>query len=231
MPLPDAALEDRPAAQRPLSLGRTQVASLEKRHSGLNDQRANAASRRADHVEPCVAARAKAGDREAMSQLYVEHVGRVYAYFLARLHGRTQLAEDLTSEVFVRALDGIAKYQCRGLPFAAWLFRIARNLLIDHTRSQPRDPFIVLEDCADLPSLGGQRALDLVAERQDLLRPWRRLTREQAEVVRLRFIHGQSIFETAATTGKTVEAVKKLQARGLGVLRNALLGSATATSA
>jgi RNA polymerase sigma-70 factor (ECF subfamily) len=231
MPLPDAALEDRPAAQRPPSLSRTQATSFEGRHSRLNDQGANVANRRADHVEPCVAARAKAGDQEAMSQLYVEHVGRVYTYFLARLHGKPQLAEDLTSEVFVRALDGIAKYQCRGLPFAAWLFRIARNLLIDYTRSQPRDPFVVLEDCVDLPSLDGQRALDLVAECQDLLRPWRRLTREQAEVVRLRFIHGQSILETAGTTGKSEEAVKKLQARGLGVLRNALLGSATAKSA
>jgi RNA polymerase sigma-70 factor, ECF subfamily len=171
-----------------------------------------------------VVARAKAGDQEAIGQLYEQHAVRVYQYFLKRVDGRAQQAEDLTSEVFVRALEGLEGYQSRGLPFSAWLFRIARNLLVDHIRSQPRDPLLTLETCLDLPTPLAERALDQVADRCDLVRAFRRLTREQREVLTLRFIQGWSIAETSARLGKTEEAIKKLQARGLVTLQRTLLG-------
>ena len=180
-------------------------------------------------LEDEIVARAKAGDLGAIGQLHEQNVGRVYQYFLRRLNGRTQQAEDLTSEVFVRALQRLEGYQCRGFPFSAWLFRIAHNLLVDFIRSQPRDPFVTLEDCEQIPAPLGERWLDRVADRYDLIQAFRRLTPQQQEILELRFIQGFNIAETTALVGRTEEAVKKLQARGLARLREVLLGPEAAS--
>jgi RNA polymerase sigma-70 factor (ECF subfamily) len=179
---------------------------------------------RAIALQDELVARAQAGDRAAIGLLYEQHRGRVYQFFLKRVQGRTQSAEDLTSEVFVRALQRLEGYECRGLPFSAWLFRIAQNLLVDHIRRQPREPSLVLEACQQHPAPLGERWLDRAADRCDLARALRRLTREQRRVLELRFVRGLSVAETTALVGRSEEAVKKLQARGLARLRVALRG-------
>jgi RNA polymerase sigma-70 factor (ECF subfamily) len=94
-----------------------------------------------------VVERARAGERGAIALLYRQHAPRLQRFFLARLAGRPEQAEDLTAEVFLRALERLDGYECRGLPFEAWLFRIARNLLVDHQRARPRSPYLPLDEC------------------------------------------------------------------------------------
>jgi RNA polymerase sigma-70 factor (ECF subfamily) len=174
---------------------------------------------------------AQAGDSAAIAWLYEEHAPRLYRYFLLRLRGQTQQAEDLTAEVFVRVLKRLESYEYRGLPFGAWLFRVARNVLIDYQRSLPRGPFVDLEICHNLSAPASDRALDQAVDRQILTQALSRLTREQREVIQLRFVQGLSIAEAAAAVGKTEDAVKKLQARGLQAMRRLLVneGSVMAT--
>jgi RNA polymerase sigma-70 factor, ECF subfamily len=168
--------------------------------------------------------RAKAGDAEAMTALYREHAPRLYHYFVVRLQRDSEQAEDLTAQVFVRTLERLDSYECRGLPFGAWLFRVASNLLIDYQRSLPRDPVLPLEVCEQREMPAAERELAQVLDQEDLGRAMRRLTAEQQRVLQLRFIEGHSIAQTQAIMGKTEEAVKKLQARGLQALQHLLRG-------
>jgi RNA polymerase sigma-70 factor (ECF subfamily) len=169
--------------------------------------------------------RAKAGDADALSQLHAEHAERVYRYFLPRLDGRAEQAEDLTSEVFLRMLQRLGRYESRGLPFSAWLFRIAHNLLVDYVRRQPRDLHLPLDAAQDALAPRGEQELHRVADRCDLTRALNRLTRAQRDVVELRFVVGLSVAEVTVAAGKSQDAVKKLQARGLVALRQLLLDS------
>jgi RNA polymerase sigma-70 factor, ECF subfamily len=171
--------------------------------------------------------RAQAGDPEGLTQLHAEHAKRVYRYFYARLDGRTELAEDLTSEVFLRMLQRLGRYECRGLPFSAWLFRIAHNLLVDHLRAEPPDSLLSLDTADEAPAPRAEQELQQVDARYDLDRALDGLTRAQRDIVELRLVVGLSIAEVAAAVGKTEEAVKKLQARGLAALRRQLLTPGT----
>jgi RNA polymerase sigma-70 factor, ECF subfamily len=169
--------------------------------------------------------RAKSGEPAALSQLHAEHAERVYRYFIGRLDGRVETAEDLTSEVFLRMLQRLGRYESRGLPFSAWLFRIAHNLLVDYVRHQPRDQHLPLDAAQDAPAPRGEQELHRVADRCDLTRALNRLTRGQRDVVELRFVAGLSVAEAMVVVGKSQDAVKKLQARGLVALRHWLLNS------
>jgi RNA polymerase sigma-70 factor (ECF subfamily) len=165
---------------------------------------------------------AQAGDPEAVTRLYREHAPGLYSYFVVHLNGQPQQAEDLTADVFVRALVGLGRYERRGRPFRAWLFRIGHNLLMDHYRSLRRAPLLMLHSPEHLPEPAAEGALRDVADRHDLKKALRRLTQEQQVVLQLRFLHGLSVTETAAEMDKTEQAVKKLQARGLEAMRRVL---------
>ncbi|HEX3244833.1 MAG TPA: sigma-70 family RNA polymerase sigma factor [Chloroflexota bacterium] len=175
--------------------------------------------------------RAKDGDLDALSQIHEQYAERVYRYFLSRLDGRTQQAEDLASEVFLRMLQRLDSYECRGLPFSAWLFRIAHNLLVDYIRRQPCNPLLTLEAINDAPAPLAELELDRVTDQGDLAWALSQLTGAQQEILELRFIQGWSIAETMAVLGKTEDAVKKLQARGLVKLRRLLLDSRSLSTA
>src|SRR5215212_2002527 len=103
-------------------------------------------------VRDDVVQRAKAGDTTALAELYETHAPRLYRYFLPRVSGHAQMAEDFTEEVFVRVLERFSLYEDRGLPFGAWLFRIARNLLIDSRRRAPSQPHVGLDECLEMHS-------------------------------------------------------------------------------
>jgi RNA polymerase sigma-70 factor (ECF subfamily) len=166
--------------------------------------------------------RAQEGDRDAFAELYEHFAPKIYNYLYYHLHGRAQLAEDLAEEVFVKILEKLGRYQNRGLPFSAWIFRIAHNHLIDYLRAQPKLGSVSIDDCHDLPEGRSERSLDLALTQAELLRALTRLTEDQRRVVVLRFLHGMSTAETARTLSKTEDAVKKLQARGLQVLKKNL---------
>jgi RNA polymerase sigma-70 factor (ECF subfamily) len=165
---------------------------------------------------------AQEGSRDAFGELYERLSPKVYSYLYYHLNGRAQLAEDLTEEVFLKVLEKLGRYQDRGLPFSAWVFRIAHNHLIDHVRAQPKQGVVSIDDCHDLPEYRSERTLELALTHTELVRAISHLTEDQRRVVVLRFLQGMSTAETARVLGKTEDAVKKLQARGLRVLKKNL---------
>jgi RNA polymerase sigma-70 factor, ECF subfamily len=173
-------------------------------------------------VRDDVVQRAKDGDTTAFAELYETHAPRLYRYFLPRVSGHAQIAEDLTEEVFVRVLERFTQYEDRGLPFGAWLFRIAHNLLIDSRRRAPRQPHVGLDECEEIDSPAALGSLDQALDHHELVQAMTRLTAEQQRVIRLRFLEGMTIADTAHTMTKTEESVKKLQARALHAMRRML---------
>ncbi|MBL8057203.1 MAG: sigma-70 family RNA polymerase sigma factor [Anaerolineales bacterium] len=168
-------------------------------------------------------ARAQRGDVNALGQLYDQHQAAIFRYLWLRLDDRA-MAEDLTGEVFLRMMKALAHYRAQAAPFRAWLYRIARNLLVDHWRKGGPRAALPLTAAEDQPAAAADpvalvdRRLSLAQLRQAL----ERLDEAQREVVTLRFLAGLSLQETAAALEKTEAAIKALQHRGLAALRQAL---------
>ncbi|GAA4079999.1 sigma-70 family RNA polymerase sigma factor [Actinomadura miaoliensis] len=167
--------------------------------------------------------RARDGDVEAFGALYDHYVGLVYRYVYYRV-GAHPLAEDLTSETFLRAMRRMADFTWQGRDFGAWLVTIARNLVADHFKSSRYR----LEICTaellepDLPQEGPERAVLESMTNRTLLEAVRRLGSEQQECVVLRFLHGLSVAETALVMGKKPGAIKALQHRAVRSLARML---------
>ena len=142
------------------------------------DMDAQETNGRDDRELPTLIARARAGDRAAFGEIYERLAPKVYGYLYHHTSGQAHLAEDLTEEVFIKMLDGLGRYRDRGLPFRAWVFRIARNHLIDHVRRSGRRT-VPIEDCRHLAERRAERALDLVPARVDLARALPRLSADQ----------------------------------------------------
>ena len=167
--------------------------------------------------------RAQRGDDRAFAALYEHHAPAVYRFLRRRLRGPDALVEDLTADVFVKAYDKLDRFTDRGVPFSAWLYRIARNHLVDHLRLQSKEAACSLDTVIEMAERRAPSAYGQVLDRQVLGPALARLTDEQRQVIRLRFFDGQDVAETAAATGHSYEAVKKLQARGLAALRRILV--------
>ena len=166
--------------------------------------------------------RARQQDQAAFSDLYERYAPRIHGYLSRRLGARADEAEDLTADVFAKMVEKLDTYEFRRLPFSAWLFRIARNHLIDHARvSGRRQPALSLDQS---PLLGGTTRLPFAQNvtTDQIREALRQLTEEQRQVVLLRFIQGLSLLEVAERIGRSEEAVKKLQARGLAALRRVM---------
>jgi RNA polymerase sigma-70 factor (ECF subfamily) len=174
-------------------------------------------------IEKDVVSQAVKGDGEAFSQLYEEHFDKVYRYIYLRLGNQAE-AEDLTQEVFIKALEAIGSYKWRNLPFASWLFRIAHNQVIDYSRKQGKAAKVALEHNVTPanepnPALIAERAL----ESEELANAIGNLPPAQRQVISLRFGAGLSIAEVAKTLGKSEGTVKALQYNGIASLRKMLL--------
>lgn len=176
-----------------------------------------------DEPSKAIIARARAGEEAALIELYEWYKPRVYRFLYYRLRDKHS-AEDLTTEVFLRMLQSLPSFQFQGTPFQAWLFQIARNLVVDDFRRQSvrnHDPLDeVLEANEELPEEIAQGRM-MKAELQDALLE---LTAGQLDVIALRFIAGQSIADVAQALDKSESAVKSLQARGLKALEQRLAG-------
>lgn len=161
--------------------------------------------------------RAKEYDPVAFAQIYERYYQSIYNYVYYRV-GDSSLAEDLTAEVFLKALEGIETFTFRGVPFSAWLYRIANNLVADHFRHQPQQPDLSLEE--ELIAAEGEpsEALERGLTQQQLAQALRGLTEEQRQVIILKFVEGLSNTEVAQVLGKTEGAVKGLQHRALARL-------------
>ncbi|GAA2291054.1 hypothetical protein GCM10010149_42810 [Nonomuraea roseoviolacea subsp. roseoviolacea] len=168
--------------------------------------------------------RAKTGDTEAFGTLYDRYVGLVYRYIYFRV-GSHPLAEDLTSETFLRALRRIAGFTWQGRDFGAWLVTIARNLVTDHFKSSRYRLEIPTGEVIDVPLDGAhipENAVVTAIINDRVLRAVRELGPEQQECVVLRFLHGLSLAETALIMGKKSGAIKALQFRAVKALARAL---------
>lgn len=165
--------------------------------------------------------RAKSGDKSAITELYQQYKPEIYRYLYYKV-GKAQLAEDLTADVFIRVLENLHQYQPRTAPFQAWVFRIARNLTIDHYRRMNTRNHLYLNE--SLPSEQGdpEAAADRSLTVNQLQHALRRLTDDQSDVIILRFIADMPIKQVAQALNKSESAVKALQARGLEALQRIL---------
>jgi RNA polymerase sigma-70 factor, ECF subfamily len=170
--------------------------------------------------------RARASDKTAISELYRAHVQSIYRYLYLRVND-AHTAEDLTSEVFLRALESLDTFEYRGLPFSAWLFRIARDRLVDHYRRQSRRPdcSALTEDLACDDDEPHEVAVRLQEEAQ-VRAALGELTEDQRLVLVLRFVEHESLADIGCRLGKTEGAVKSLQHRALAALNRVMEGKA-----
>jgi len=161
---------------------------------------------------------AQSGDGEAFGQLYDRYVDVVHRYIAYRVTNHT-LAEDLTSETFLRALRRISSYTWQGRDFGAWLVTIARNLIADHFKSSRYKLELAT---SDLVEAGAERSADGPEDEvltnitnTALFEAVKKLNAEQQECIVLRFLQGMSVAETAKILGKNENAIKALQYRAV----------------
>jgi RNA polymerase sigma-70 factor (ECF subfamily) len=172
--------------------------------------------------------RAQGGDVAAVGELYDLYHQDFFRFAWSRL-GHRQAAEDLTGELFTRMVKNLGSYRTRDVPFRAWLYRIARNLVVDYYRKHGRYEQVSIEQYEGTIQLlsedGRSPYPESAVEKQLTLDRVRRalesIDETQREVVALRFLVGLSLKETADTLQKSVPAVKSLQYRGLAALRTA----------
>jgi RNA polymerase sigma-70 factor (ECF subfamily) len=154
-------------------------------------------------------------DPRSFDKLYERYFYRVYAFALART-GDASMAEDVTSETFRQAFQNLARFQWRGVPFSAWLFRIAANNVSDMRKHGPGQT--ALQDLPEDP-VDPADELAQIEERVQLYEFVDRLPADQRRVIVLRFAQEKRVSEIAAAMGKSEGAVKQLQFRALRSLR------------
>ena len=157
----------------------------------------------------------KQGDPEALASLYACYVERITRYVYSRVTDH-QLAEDITSRIFLKMLEKLDTYQVGQSPVIAWLYRMAHNAVIDHYRM--KRTFVSLEDLhqAEVKQEDGiEEKLELQIKSQQLRAALQLLTEEQQRVLNLKFIDGLSTREIARQLGKRQGAVRALQMRAL----------------
>jgi RNA polymerase sigma-70 factor (ECF subfamily) len=171
--------------------------------------------------EESLVRRAQERDREAFAQLYEENFDKIYRYVVLKIGNKTE-AEDVTQQVFLNAIKSISSFKWKGVPFSAWLFRIAHNQVVDYLRKKakqataPLDESLASSDRS--PELLIERRLDI----EQLLSATRQLTAIQREVISLRFAGGLPIAQVARVMGKSQGAVKALQHSAIVALRKTL---------
>jgi RNA polymerase sigma-70 factor, ECF subfamily len=152
-------------------------------------------------------------DPRRFAELYELHFDRVYGYIVRRVRDRFD-AQDLTSEVFHRALANLARFEWRGVSFAAWLYRMAANAIADRSerlaRENPAPPLEIADD----------RDIEQAEQSAELFRLVRELPTDQRRVLEMRFVEQKSIREIARELDRSEGAVKQLQFRALENLRS-----------
>jgi RNA polymerase sigma-70 factor (ECF subfamily) len=167
--------------------------------------------------------KAARGDRGAFGELYELHVERIFNYVYYRT-GNLHDAEDLTARVFQRAMNHIARYDDRGVPFSAWLYRIAHNLVANWHRDRSRRHEIPLSDVPVMPSKDERPETWLVRsqEQDSLLRHIRQLPPDRQTLLILKFVEDLSNSEIGKIMGRSEGAIKSLYHRTLLALRDEL---------
>jgi RNA polymerase sigma-70 factor (ECF subfamily) len=161
------------------------------------------------------------GDREAFGQLYDRYVRLVYGVIHARVGNRAE-AEDLTAQVFLRALENLSRLDPSRGGFGAWVFRIARNLIVDRHRRDSRRVTLPVEEAPPEAGQASDGPEESAIGRERAAHLWQRvgqLPTAQRQAIELRFIHGLKTAEIVAVMGRSPAAVKQLTHRALERLR------------
>ena len=157
-------------------------------------------------------------DPSRFAELYELNFHRVYAYVARRVRDRAEI-QDVTAQVFHKALANLGKFKWKGSPFAAWLYRIAANVIADQARQKGRES-------TDQPETSSESSaatdLEEVERRARLFSAVDKLPEDQRRVIVLRFADEKSIREIAGELGRSEGAVKQLQFRAMENLRNRL---------
>ena len=170
---------------------------------------------------------AKSGNADAFAQLYDGYVDRVYRYIFFRVSDDLT-AEDLTSQVFLKAWENLVRYEPRSSPFLAWLYTIARNTVIDHYRTSKQS--VSLDEVTSLAGEGDglDDQIEQYFEAESLREALYELTDEQQQVLILKFIAGFTTEEVARQMDKREGAVRALQMRALQALAKRMKEDITA---
>ena len=169
-------------------------------------------------------ARAQAGERAALEELYLLHFDRIYSYLHLSVGNRHD-AEDLTTQTFLKMLEAIGRFRWQSAPFSAWLFRIAHNLAMDHFRATKRwQPEEEVPEPVEAETSAEEAALHSIG-RKSMLQLIENLSHEQQQVLTLKFVFNFSNGEAAAILDKTEGAVKSLQHRALASMQKQISSS------
>ena len=175
--------------------------------------------------EESLVRRAQQRDQVALTQLYEENFDKIYRYIVLKIGDRAE-AEDMTQQVFLNALKSIDRYKFRGMPFSAWLFRIAHNQVVDHYRRKKRATMVPIDDVIlpgqDNPGRDAERKMEI----EEVNRATQQLTSAQREVISLRFAGELTIAEVARVMGKSEGAIKALQHAAIISLRKIMSAGA-----
>ncbi len=171
--------------------------------------------------EETVAERLKRRDPEAWAEVYEEYFPRIYRYVAARVQDRS-MAEDLAEQVFLKALEASPSFKWRGAPISSWLFRIARNQVIDYHRTEKSGRSLPLSESLVSDAVGPEVAAERNWEIRRAIEAVGQLTQAQRDVIELRFAGELSTAEVAEILGKSQGAVKVLQHSALTALRKKL---------
>jgi len=166
--------------------------------------------------------RAKQHDEEAFAQLYEGYFDKIYRYVALRIGDRVE-AEDIAQQVFLNAIKAISSYKWQGVPFSAWLFRIAHNQVVDYFRKKAKRPSLQLEEGIIAGDDDPPSAVDRKLNMERLTVAARNLTAAQQQVISLRFAGEMSVSEVAQAMGKSEGAVKALQHSAILALRKLLV--------
>ncbi|MEV0090385.1 sigma-70 family RNA polymerase sigma factor [Streptomyces sp. NPDC050738] len=175
--------------------------------------------------EPELIARARTGDPDAFATLYNDHERAVFRYIVARV-GHRQIAEDLTSETFLRAWRRVTtNFIWQGNDFGAWLSVIARNLVNDLYKSSRHRREVLVDEMLDHESDHAPSVEQTLIARDgsaDLYTLLGKLTEQQRQILALRYLGGLSVADTATHLGLTLGAVKSGANRGTHAMRRQL---------
>jgi len=165
--------------------------------------------------------RAQEYEEEAIEALYQTYYPKIYNYAFLQM-GDVQASEDLASDVMLKMIESINKYHFRGLPFGAWVFRIARNRLIDLHRRRRRRGEVDLSETLSSALANPQALAERALERGQIQIALKHLTDEQRQVITLKFIQGFDNSSIGQIMQRSEGAIKSLQHRALGSLRRLL---------
>ncbi len=158
---------------------------------------------------------------EAFGRIFDEFAGPIYRFIASRVNSPSD-AEDLTQLVFVKALEALPRYEARGIPFGGWLFKLARNAIIDQIRTRRDHLSLVTAVTRATDEAGPEAVATLRDDLERVARALADLTDDQREVIELRFFAGLSVYEAAAAMGRQDGTIRGLQFRAIASLRRSL---------